>query len=162
MSELRPAESCPCGAPTLYDACCGRYHAGGEPPDAESLMRSRFSAYARRDLAYLWRTLHPSHDDRQGAFESWRAELASASRTLRFRKLRVLATSGPDREGIAHVLFHAVVTDGRKNRSFAEHSRFAHDGTGWRYLDGVALAQRDLPQPISALDFDAFHLAARR
>lgn len=124
-------------------------------------MRSRFSAYAVRDVAYLWRTLHPDHPDRAESFETWSARVAADVAALRFRKLLVLATSGPV-DGIAHVLFWADIRDGTRKRSFAEHSRFAHDGTGWRYLDGMTQEDRDLPKPISALTFDAFHLAARR
>lgn len=124
-------------------------------------MRSRFSAYAVGDVAYLWRTLHHEHPDRAEAYESWAARVAGEIAALRFRKLTVLATREPF-EGIAHVLFHADIREGTHKRSFAEHSRFAHDGVGWRYLDGVSQPDRDLPKPIEALTFDGFHLAARR
>jgi hypothetical protein len=43
-----------------YDACCGPYHAGSQAPDAESLMRSRYSAYARGLEPYLLATWHAS------------------------------------------------------------------------------------------------------
>ncbi len=36
---------CPCGSGNLLDACCGHYHAGHPAPDAQTLMRSRYSAY---------------------------------------------------------------------------------------------------------------------
>ena len=124
-------------------------------------MRSRYTAYVLRDVAYLWRTLHPDHPDRGEPFETWAPRVTAEVASLRFRKLTVLATSGPV-QGIAHVLFHVDVREGSHKRSFAEHSRFAHDGTGWRYLDGITQQERELPRPISALTFDAFHLAARR
>ncbi len=124
-------------------------------------MRSRFAAYAVRDLAYLWRTLHPDHPDRAETFETWSTRVAAEIAPLRFRKLLVLAASGPH-DGIAHVLFFADVRERGRKHSFAEDSRFAHDGTGWRYLDGVTQPERDLPKPIAELTFDAFHLAARR
>jgi SEC-C motif-containing protein len=155
-------DECPCGSGRLLTECCGRYHAGDEPHDAEALMRSRYSAYVRRDVAYLWRTLHPDHVDRREDPASWAERVSAAISKQRFAGLTVLATSGPDAQGIAHVLFHADIREGHRKRSFAEHSRFAHDGDGWRYLDGVTLADRDLPKPIAVLDFDAFHLAARR
>ena len=125
-------------------------------------MRSRWSAFAVQNWDYLWRTLHPDHVDRSEDFASWRARVEADSHELRFRKLLVLSTSGPDAQGLAHVLFHADIRHGRAQRSFAEHSRFRHDGTGWRYLDGVVLPDRDLPRPLESLTFDAFHLAARR
>ncbi|GAA6141372.1 YchJ family metal-binding protein [Hydrogenophaga sp. 5NK40-0174] len=61
------SEACPCGrtagrsdrALALAD-CCGRYHRGDVPaPDAESLMRSRYSAYVLGLNDYLMQTWHP-------------------------------------------------------------------------------------------------------
>ncbi len=55
----KPSHSaCPCGA-TDYAACCGRYHNGVAAPDAEALMRSRYSAYVLKLEAYLLDTWHP-------------------------------------------------------------------------------------------------------
>lgn len=36
-----------------YAACCGRFHDGDAAPTAELLMRSRYSAFAVGDEAYL-------------------------------------------------------------------------------------------------------------
>ena len=52
--------ACPCGLGDDYASCCGRLHAGAHAPTAESLMRSRYSAYAVGDAGYLLRTWHPS------------------------------------------------------------------------------------------------------
>ena len=52
--------ACPCGLGDDYDSCCGRLHAGAPAPTAESLMRSRYSAFAVGDAGYLLRTWHPS------------------------------------------------------------------------------------------------------
>lgn len=57
---------CPCGgrpAGAAYARCCGRYLddlAGTPAPDAEALMRSRYSAFVHGDTAYLRATWHPS------------------------------------------------------------------------------------------------------
>lgn len=146
--------------------CCGPYHAGAEPPDAEALMRSRYTAFVRHDWAYLWRTLHPDHVDRSGpdaqTFSTWAAGIATATEPLRFRKLLIIATAPPDVHGSAHVLFHVDVRAGRSNQSFAEHSRFAHDGTGWRYVDGMTLSDREVPRPLVELTFDRFGHAFHR
>lgn len=55
---------CPCESGKPYAQCCERYHQGTPAPTAESLMRSRYSAYARLTnnpgLAdYLLETWHP-------------------------------------------------------------------------------------------------------
>jgi SEC-C motif-containing protein len=51
---------CPCGGPTLA-SCCGRYLRGGaSAPDAEALMRSRYTAFVLDDREHLLATWHPS------------------------------------------------------------------------------------------------------
>ena len=50
---------CPCGTGRDYAACCGRYHAGEPAPDAEALMRSRYSAFVTGNADYLRATWHP-------------------------------------------------------------------------------------------------------
>ncbi|QNI09697.1 zinc chelation protein SecC [Mycobacterium kubicae] len=55
-----PATDCPCGSGTDYLACCEPLHHGErQAASAEELMRSRYSAYARGDADYLFRTWHP-------------------------------------------------------------------------------------------------------
>ena len=63
------AAACPCGRldarrrPLDWAACCGRYidHFSDTPaPDAESLMRSRYSAFVCEQAEYLLATWHPS------------------------------------------------------------------------------------------------------
>ena len=54
---------CPCGTGQPYAQCCGRYHAGAlhlQAPDAERLMRSRYSAYTMGLADYLLATWHAS------------------------------------------------------------------------------------------------------
>ena len=54
-------DPCPCGSGRAFTACCGPYLAGTALPEtAEALMRSRYTAYARRDGAYLSATWHPT------------------------------------------------------------------------------------------------------
>lgn len=117
--------------------CCGPYHRGErEAPDAEALMRSRFSAFAKKEADYLWRTLHPDHEDRgRDKAEVMRSIRATAS-ALRYAGLAILDRRGPDADGIAQVLFLARLFQGSSERSFVELSDFAHDGEGWRYLRG--------------------------
>lgn len=60
MPTSIPTDPCPCGRAATYAQCCGQYHAGATAPDAETLMRARYSAYVRRDVAYLLASWHPS------------------------------------------------------------------------------------------------------
>ncbi|MDX8379288.1 MAG: YchJ family metal-binding protein [Gallionella sp.] len=50
---------CPCGKGN-YDSCCGPYHQGAIAADAESLMRSRYSAYVLKLSPYLLASWHAS------------------------------------------------------------------------------------------------------
>lgn len=52
---------CPCGSNKPYAACCARYLDGNAPaPTAETLMRSRYTAYTQLAEGYLLATWHAS------------------------------------------------------------------------------------------------------
>ena len=60
-ADSNPPRRCPCTSGLPYDECCGPLHRGERAaPTAEQLMRSRFSAFALADAAYLLATWHPS------------------------------------------------------------------------------------------------------
>ena len=99
-------------------------------------MRSRFSAFALQNAAYLLRTLHPTHPDRQRPEAEVLRDLLRAARAFEYRGLAILDEVAPDAEGRAQVEFRAQVIDRGRDRSFIERSDFFHDGTGWRYLSG--------------------------
>jgi SEC-C motif-containing protein len=99
-------------------------------------MRSRFSAFASKQPAYLWRTLHADHEDRARSEVDVLRDLRSACATNRYLGLRVLEMWPPDDAGVARVLFAARVFRKGTDISFTERSEFLHDGTGWRYLRG--------------------------
>ena len=49
---------CPCCSKLDYKACCGLYHNAYEMPKIpESLMRSRYSAYAMANIDYIKKTM---------------------------------------------------------------------------------------------------------
>lgn len=119
-------------------------------------MRSRYAAYAKREIPYLLRTLHPSHEDRAIPEAQLLRLLAEAAREQRYMGLAILDRRGPDEGGIAEVLFHARVFQRGKDCSFVERSEFAHDGTGWRYLRGDTLSVSKLagdPQTLTLATF---------
>ena len=152
MSRSLP---CPCGRGLPYDACCGRYHAGGEPPDVESLMRSRYAAFVKKDVDYLVRTLHADHEDRAKGEAALRAALKRHfTAGLAYRRLEVLDVEGEGPDGLARVLFVARIAHRGKDASFAELSTFAYDGVGWRYLAGRTLPATEVPEgtTIAALE----------
>ena len=63
--------TCPCSSGLQYDACCGPYHQKTQQlPDATSLMRSRYSAYALGNIEYIMDTTSPTSPDYVSYIES--------------------------------------------------------------------------------------------
>lgn len=124
---------CPCGRAADFDACCGRYLARAESaPDAEALMRSRYTAYVRRDEAYLLATWHPSTRP---------ASLGLASdAAVRWLGLDVRRHDRPG-EDRARVEFVARYRVGGRAVRLHEVSRFVREDGRWYYVDGD-LAER--------------------
>lgn len=118
-------EPCACGSGKSYVACCGRLHAGAPAGDAEELMRSRYSAFARGDRAYL--------------LKSWAKETRPLDLTLDPAQIWTGLTierhrvTGPD---TATVRFTATWRKGTETGRLTETSRFRRDGPGWVYIDG--------------------------
>ena len=121
------ADPCPCGTGRAYADCCGRYHAGAIAPDAEALMRSRYSAYVRGDTAYLLATWHP--DTRPAA-----ADLVAApgTRWLGLDVRRHVADG--DQAQVEFVARYRV--GGGSAVRLHEISRFRCEDGRWYYLDG--------------------------
>jgi SEC-C motif-containing protein len=75
MKTLAPTAACPCGRvqgkkPLAYAQCCGRFLESDTPaPDAERLMRSRYSAFVLEREAYLLQTWHPDNRPARVEFE---------------------------------------------------------------------------------------------
>jgi SEC-C motif-containing protein len=132
--------TCPCGGPSL-ETCCGPYLAGAAVPQtAEALMRSRYTAYTRRNEAYLratWypRTLPPEPIIQENERLQWLGlEVKSA---LRLRQRKVELPESQDADTVEFVARYKI--NGRAHR-IHEISRFVRedaDGTlRWFYLDG--------------------------
>jgi len=150
-------DDCPCGSRRPYKLCCAPFHRGErEAPDPEALMRSRFAAFAKKEAAYLVRTLHPEHEDRQRDEATLVREIKASAGTFRYAGLTILDRDGPDPDGRAHVLFLARVFDKSQDRSFVELSEFAHDGGGWRYLQGIPIPVRALKSDPTTLTIATF------
>lgn len=120
---------CPCGHPARYDDCCGRWHAGAghlQAPDAEALMRSRYSAFVLERGDYLLATWHPSTRP---------AGPLDFEPGLRWLGLAVKrhAVLGTDR---AEVEFVARSKLGGRAHRLHETSRFLREDGRWYYVDG--------------------------
>ncbi|WP_374509672.1 YchJ family protein [Niveibacterium sp.] len=123
---MKPPLDCPCGG-GRYAACCERWHAGEAAPDAEALMRSRYSAFALGLTDYLLATWHP--DTRPATLD------LDESPAPKWIGLQVLAHQA---EGdSAQVEFIARYKIGGRAHRLHENSRFLRRDGRWYYVDGI-------------------------
>ncbi len=132
MSRARtPAPAaCPCGRGPGYAACCGRWHDGPlrlAAPDAETLMRSRYSAYVLGLVPYLLDTWHP--DTRPAALE-----LDVAGTKWLGLEVRTHRRTDDTHATVEFVARNRV--SGRAQR-LHETSRFVLEAGRWWYVDGT-------------------------
>jgi SEC-C motif-containing protein len=116
---------CPCGSAD-YAACCARYHNGTTAPDAESLMRSRYSAYVFKLEPYLLATWHP--DTRPATLNL--AEDCAKWLGLQVKKHLLESADSASVEFIARYKIA-----GRAYR-LHEISQFSRQDALWFYMDG--------------------------
>jgi SEC-C motif-containing protein len=98
-----------------------------QPPTPEALMRSRFTAFARKDADHLWRTWHPRT----------RPDAVEIDPNIRWDGLTVVTTTkGGEEDDTGTVTFKARYTSTGGPGLFREHSRFARRAGRWLYVDG--------------------------
>jgi len=125
---------CPCGRTTAkgqalaLEACCGPYHADQAAPDAECLMRSRYSAFVCSDVPYLLATWHSSQRPAELTLEAGVKWLGL--------QIKQHSLTGTDR---AEVEFVARFRVGGKAVRQHERSRFVREHGRWFYVDGDVL-----------------------
>ena len=134
MKTCAPALPCPCGRtlgkkPLAYAQCCGRFLDSDTPaPDAESLMRSRYSAFVLEREAYLIETWHPTQRPAHVEFEPG----------VKWLGLEV-------RDAVQRDASHAEVEFVARQKPatgaavrLVERSRFVREDGHWLYLDAIA------------------------
>lgn len=122
------APLCPCGSGDAFSACCRPLLKGAPASTAESLMRSRYTAYVRRDERYLLATWH--QDTRPPS-------LGLAADTTQWRGLYVVSTVAGGRDDVVgEVTFCAHFVDDGGAQALRETSRFVRLDGVWLYLDG--------------------------
>jgi SEC-C motif domain protein len=124
---------CPCGRMVsgqglAYSACCGRFlDKGQSAPDAESLMRSRYTAFVLQREPYLLATWHASTRPVTVEFETCAKWLG-----LEVRRHVRHGSERAEVEFVARVR-HAQGAASRMH----EQSQFVCEQGCWYYVDGV-------------------------
>ena len=117
---------CPCGSGKSYGDCCGPIHAGRQQaPDAERLMRARFTAHVAHDFRFLHQTYRPT------AGKPFVEE--EGEPTVKWTRLEVHAhetTADPDK---AYVDFSAFGIDEGVEKVLHEKAEFLRVNGAWLY-----------------------------
>ena len=112
-----------------YADCCGPAHTGQQPAaDAQTLMRSRYSAFVLGDVPYLLGSWHAS--TRPATLE-----LDAGAKWLGL-EVKQQRSTGEDRAEVEFVARFRVA--GRAVRQH-ERSRFVREAERWFYVDGDVL-----------------------
>ena len=152
-------QDCPCGSRRAYASCCGPFLNGQAiAPHAEALMRSRYTAFTRRDEAYLLATWHAST---RPAALNLAADTATKWIGLDVKRFEAGCADGGIHGGSgsgvnsginsgtdggadnAIVEFVARYKTGGRAQRLQETSRFVREGGRWYYVEAV----RPLPLP---------------
>ncbi|MCW5668866.1 MAG: hypothetical protein KIT86_04340 [Hydrogenophaga sp.] len=119
-------DPCPCGLGPAFPDCCGRYIGAGRPaPDAEALMRSRYTAFVRGDAAHLLATWHASQRPAS-------LDLGDGVKWLGLEVRR----HAPLDDTHAEVEFVARSRVQGRGQRLHERSRFVRENGQWFYVDG--------------------------
>lgn len=136
MPSLQLSQPCRCGRQAgkrvlAYAVCCGRYldHFDAAPaPDAESLMRSRYTAFVLERADYLLATWHASHRPASIEFDpgvKWLGLEVRSHRQVDDTHAEVEFVARQKPTGSPAVRLH-------------ERSRFVREAGRWVYVDGDA------------------------
>ena len=126
--------ACPCGRlstkrqPLALVDCCGRYldhFDTAAAPDAEHLMRSRYSAFVLQRRDYLLATWPASQRPSCPDFEPGAQWLG-----LEVRRQRTLDAAHPEVEFVARYRVAGCAV------RLHENSRFVREDSRWYYVDG--------------------------
>ncbi len=120
---------CPCDSGSLYQDCCEPYHLSNDAPNAEKLMRSRYSAYVLGLEEYLLNTWHPNTRPKN---------LSLANDRTKWLGLDIKRFEPNDDQ--AFVEFIASYKDNGKAEKLHEISQFRRIARRWYYVDGEYLA----------------------
>ena len=124
---------CLCGSGIAYQQCCGPFHSGEKiPATAVALMRSRYTAYVLRNVAYLQETWDTTR----------RPETIDFSReNIAWLRLEITDTKkGGIKDSKGVVVFKAFYIQDGEECVMNEISRFTKINGRWFYLDGVIKA----------------------
>ena len=121
---------CPCSSGIEYSSCCGRFIESNEIPETpEQLMRSRYTAYVRKDDSYILDTWHTSTRPASLSDEN--------NLPVKWVELKVINSRKPvENQTTGTVEFIARCKINGKAEKMHEVSEFIKEQGRWYYLQG--------------------------
>jgi len=126
---------CPCGSGRDYLECCHPFIQGAQTaPSAEALMRTRYCAYVKSEIDYIYETTQSSQRSKFN-----REESLAWSRKAEWQALEILRTEngGPDDDS-GVVEFIARYREKGKSVQHHEIAEFTKEDGRWYFVDGHA------------------------
>jgi SEC-C motif-containing protein len=119
---------CPCDSNVSFEQCCAPIINGASPAaTAESLMRSRYTAFTLRDENHLLATWHPEQRPSKISFDP-------TQKWLGLKIKRTEAGQPNDKSGIVEFLARYKIAG--QGYRLHEVSRFEKLSGKWLYVDG--------------------------
>lgn len=134
------AEQCPCGSERPYAACCEPLISGAvQAVTAESLMRSRYTAYTKVATDYLFETTHPQH--RQGYDHDGTRTWAENAAWL---GLEIVSSKGGEDDTAGEVEFIARFSENGVETEHHELGKFKKLENRWYFTEGKMVGAKPL------------------
>ena len=124
-------KNCYCGNARTFEQCCAPFIFGIQKPStAEELMRSRYSAYAHKNVDYLVKTTHPNEQKPELA-----SEIRAWMNKVQWMSLRVIETRmGLENHKKGYVRFVADYLENGEVKQHEELSLFKKFHSEWYYV----------------------------
>ena len=127
------SEPCPCQSGKSFESCCHPFLNGDASPEtAEALMRSRYTAYVKKNISYIQETMTGPSLVRFNALET-----AEWLEHVIWNDLHILSKekgNASDTTGI--VEFQAIYTENGVSQMITECSEFKKINGIWFYTHG--------------------------
>jgi SEC-C motif-containing protein len=127
--------NCPCGSQTKYENCCKPIlDDHSKAVTAESLMRSRYTAFTRKNTKHILRSWHSTVRPKKLNFED---------NPVVWIGLEVLGKSGGESDDTAGTVeFTTSYLENGQLCTLRENSEFIREDTLWFYLKGTASLEK--------------------
>lgn len=126
-------EICPCGSKQEYASCCGAVISGSRRAEtAEQLMRSRYSAYVKKEIGWLRSSLHPKY--RSDFNEATTRDWAERSQWLGLEIVK--KEQGGPSDSVGTVEFIATFDEHGQRHVHRETATFEKIDGSWYFKDG--------------------------